>query len=71
MKFSQVVSSNIAEAGYDGTSKVQIKFKGGGVYEYEGIEPEVWREFEKTFQSKDSSGKFFLQHIKKDKFRKL
>jgi hypothetical protein len=70
MEFKPIKSSNLIEAAYDGADKLQIKFK-NGTYEYENVKPEVYREFEKTFQTEDSSGKFFFKHIRPLKFKKL
>jgi hypothetical protein len=51
MSFLPVKSSNLAGANYDGTSKAFVKFKNGGMYEYTGVTPEVFSNFEKTFQT--------------------
>ena len=71
MEFQTIESSNLDSAAYDGADKCQVKFKSGGVYEYSGVKPETWKEFEATFQTKDSSGKFFRTHIQKPEFKKL
>lgn len=66
-----IKSSNLKSANYDGKSKAIVEFKNGGLYEYEGVKPEVFTEFEKTFQTDDSSGKFFMKNIRPLKFQKL
>ena len=72
IKFLPIKSTNLAEAGYDGVSKVQVRFKGGKVtYEYEGITPDAWAKFEATFQSDASSGQHFRANIQKAKFKKI
>jgi len=70
-KFQPIASTALKEAWYDGTSKAQVVFKNGGVYEYDEITPEVWKGFEDTFQTDASSGKFFRANIQSAKFRKL
>lgn len=71
MQFQTIESSNLESAAYDGKDKCQVKFKSGGTYEYSGIKPETWKQFESTFQTKDSSGKFFRANIQKAEFKKL
>lgn len=71
--FKPITSSNLLGASYDGTSKLQVKFR-NGVYEYEGVTPQVYQDFEATFDkpsSEASSGKYFQQNIKALKFKKL
>ena len=41
-----IQSSNVSAAGYDVASLVMtVMFKNGAVYEYYGVQPEVWNEF--------------------------
>ena len=38
-----VKSSNVKEVGYDAETKVlEVKFKSGGVYQYAGVQPEMY-----------------------------
>ena len=73
IKFQPIKSTNLSEAGYDGVSKVQVRFKGGKdvTYEYEGITPDEWKAFEATFDADASSGQHFRANIQRKKFRKL
>ena len=68
--FLPIKSSNLIAASYDGVSKCQIQFK-NGTYEYEGVTPEIWKRFQATFQSGESSGEFFSQNIKSLPFVKV
>ncbi len=69
--FKPVNSSNIKAAAYDAASGVcQVEFA-NGVYQYEGLSASDFADFEKTFQTKDSSGGFFHSKIKPLKFTKI
>jgi KTSC domain len=56
------VSSSMASAvGYDNNENIlQVEFHNGTVYQYEGVEPETW----KDFYCADSVGSFFNEQIK-------
>lgn len=72
MSYQPIKSGNLEGAKYDPATKtLTVKFKGGGEYQYEDVPVNVWNEFSNTFQTDDSTGKFFHQHIKKFKFKKL
>lgn len=72
MERKPVKSSNIVSAGYDPeTGRAEIEFKpskpGGKscIYVCEGgVTLDEWKAFEKTFQTKDSSGSHFHRHLK-------
>jgi hypothetical protein len=67
----EIKSSNLQGAEYDEkTKKLQIKFP-NGTYEYENVSPDLYGKFEATFQTDESSGRFFSAHIRKLKYRKL
>lgn len=68
--FKPIKSSNLLEASYDGSDKLQIRFK-NGLYEYEGVKPETYKDFEATFQTEASSGQFFAKNIRPLKYRKV
>lgn len=58
-----VSSSNIEAVGYDETSEeLDIEFKGGAVYRYTGVRPDVYDNLMKA----PSVGKFFINNIKED-----
>ena len=56
------VQSTMANAvGYDPhQGLLQVEFKNGAIYQYEGVKPETWEELQDT----DSPGKFFNRQIK-------
>lgn len=56
------VSSSMANAlGYDSDSHIlQVEFQSGAVYQYSGVEPEVWDEL----HSSDSIGGYFNDEIR-------
>jgi KTSC domain len=56
------VSSSMANAlGYDAVNNVlQVEFCNGAVYQYTGVEPEIWDDLHDT----DSIGKYFNHEIK-------
>lgn len=43
---------------------MRVVFSNGGSYDYSEVPIELWRNFEATFQTDDSSGKFFRQRIR-------
>lgn len=56
------VDSSMANAlGYDAENHVlQVEFNNGAVYQYTGVESEIWEELQET----DSIGKYFNHEIK-------
>ncbi|BAZ09438.1 hypothetical protein NIES4071_12460 [Calothrix sp. NIES-4071] len=56
------VDSSLANAvGYDAENHVlQVEFQNGAVYQYTGVDDEVWDDLQQT----DSIGKYFNQEIK-------
>ena len=64
MKRATVKSSNIKEVGYDLEQKtLQLRFKSGGVYNYNPITLETYYRFLRS----SSKGKFFHSNIKNNK----
>jgi hypothetical protein len=62
MQHTAVSSSSIKSIGYDDkTGHLQVTFSSGKTYQYEGVSPEVHRNFMKS----ESKGKFFADHIRK------
>ncbi|WKV22069.1 hypothetical protein Phage2-1_00068 [Achromobacter phage 2-1] len=62
--FTAVESSQIAGYQYDAkSSTLRIKFIRGGVYEYQGVEPQV---IEQVFVNSSSVGSAFTSTIKKN-----
>jgi hypothetical protein len=59
---AMAVDSSMANAlGYDEESRVlQIEFASGAIYQYSGVEPEVWEELHDT----DSIGRYYNAEIK-------
>ncbi len=59
---AMAVDSSMANAvGYDEENQVlQIEFASGAIYQYSGVEPEVWEELHDT----DSIGKYYNAEIK-------
>ncbi len=59
-------SGNITESAYDeATNTLQVRFKGGRLYEYQNVKPELNKVFESTFSSENSStGSFFHKQIR-------
>lgn len=68
--FKPIKSGNLVEAAHDGENTMQVRFK-NGLYEYSGVSPEKYREFEATFQTEASSGKFFSQNFRKMPYKKI
>ena len=61
MERQAVQSSNVASVGYDAESKVlEVEFKGGGVYRYQGVPAETWV----GLVGAPSVGKYLGAHIK-------
>ena len=61
MDRTEVVSSNIAEAGYDKKTKtMEVMFKNGGVYQYKRVPESLYKEFMKSA----SQGSFLAQRIR-------
>lgn len=57
----KVESSQIAEIGYDPASqKLEIKFRSGGVYVYDGVPPEEYE----ALLAADSKGSHFGKNIR-------
>lgn len=57
-----VISSNLAEVGYDaGTRTLEVAFKHGGVYQYLGVPSEVHA----GLMAAPSHGQFFDRFVKK------
>lgn len=72
--FQPVNSSNIESVAYDGTNLLQVKFKSGGVYQYEGVFPQLYGWFAETFDKdpkEKSSTAFFNENIKSLKFTRI
>lgn len=61
MKRQPVQSSMIRSIGYDeATATLEIEFRSGEVYQYYGVEPEIYREMMKA----PSHGRYFLARIR-------
>ena len=61
MERTAVKSREIAIIGYDaGTSVLEIAFRSGGVYHYEGVPEDLYA----RLLSSPSQGKFFEENIK-------
>lgn len=60
MKYIDVESSTIEEIGYDGLSKMEIRFKGNRHYMYVGVPPQVYA----ALMAAPSKGKHYAQFIK-------
>lgn len=66
-----IKSSNLQGASYDAENQtLQVQFK-NGIYEYSDVSPELYANFEATFDTDESSGKFFNQFIKQKPYKKL
>ena len=65
-------SSNLVAADFNAENKVLIvEFKGGTKYSYPNFPPELYAEFEKTFDGSSSGGKFFNAQIRNMPCEKL
>jgi hypothetical protein len=60
MEMQSVQSSQIAQVGHDGQSNLRVLFRRGGLYEYQGVTAEEFREM----LSAESLGSYFSQRIK-------
>ena len=59
IEMTPVVSSNVESVGFkDG--KLQVQFKGGGLYSYNNVKPAVFEAFIKA----PSPGKYFAANVK-------
>lgn len=64
-------SGSIDETAFD-ENKCLVKFKNGGIYEYDNVSPELYDEFLATHPSADiSSGQFFIRNIRTLPFKKI
>lgn len=62
MEHKPAKSSNLQSIGYDADAKtMQVKFKGGAVYEADGVEPHMHN----AFITANSPGAHFSQRLKK------
>lgn len=69
-----VDSSNLLAIGYNAKNQVlRARFKGGGLYEYPEVPPEIFEVARRTIQAGGSLGKWFAQYVKNGgfKFRKV
>ena len=61
MERVRVSSSNLREVGYDPETHIlQIKFKGGSLYQYSGVPPHI----HDGLMNAGSHGKYFSAHIR-------
>ncbi len=61
MKMQPVKSSNVRAVGYDGETKtLQIEFKSGGIYQYAGVQPEMYADLLEA----ESVGRFVSQVVR-------
>ncbi len=66
-------SSNIGQVGYDADTKtLTVAFSNGGVYHYDDVSPEKWRQIQDSaLDEEHSTGKLFASLIKgQHSFRK-
>ncbi len=58
----QVVdSSSLRSVGYDrATETLEVEFRNGSIYRYEGVAVEVWN----RLRHADSLGRFFQDHVR-------
>ena len=59
MTHTKVKSSNLESVAHEGTT-LEIKFKGGGTYRYEGVHPNTVR----ALMNAKSKGTFFNERIR-------
>lgn len=60
MRRQPVLSSVIAEVGYDGdTAELEVQFRSGDVYRYYAVPPSVHR----ALMDADSPGAYFNRHV--------
>jgi hypothetical protein len=56
-----VKSSNVESVGYDSEEKMlEVKFKSGGVYQYKGVQPEMYTDL----LAAESVGRFVSQVVR-------
>lgn len=56
-----VVSSNLSAIGYDAQTKIlRVRFKSGGLYEYQNVSPEL----HSALMRAESKGGFLAKHVK-------
>ncbi len=69
MTRTRVRSSNLRSVGYDdGSRMLEVEFRGGGVYQYFRVPPEVFAEL----MAADSLGRYLNENVKEVyKFRKI
>ena len=61
MKRQPVKSTNVKSVGYDAEEKVlEVKFKSGGVYQYAGVQPEMYADLLEA----ESVGRFVSQVVR-------
>jgi hypothetical protein len=61
MERENVQSSNLVSVGYLPENKIlEVEFKGGTIYQFDQVPPEVWAEFQKA----PSKGQWFAAEIK-------
>ena len=61
MERQPVKSTNVESVGYDKEEKVlEVKFKSGGVYQYAGVQPEMYADLLKA----ESVGRFVSQVVR-------
>ena len=61
MERQPVKSSNVKSVGYDAEEKVlEVEFKSGGVYQYAGVQPEMYADLLKA----ESVGRFVSQVVR-------
>ena len=61
MKMQSVKSSNVRAVGYDGETKtLQVEFKSGGIYQYAGVQPEMYADLLEA----ESVGRFVSQVVR-------
>ena len=66
MERKKVESSQLESVGYDSqNNKLEIEFKGGSLYVYDNIEPEIHDALMKA----ESVGSFFIHNIKKNSLK--
>jgi len=65
MKRTPVLSSNIDSIGYE-AGTLEIKFKSGNIYQYQGVPEHVYHEL----MAAPSKGSYFADHIR-DNYRAI
>jgi hypothetical protein len=60
-----VVSSNLAEVGYDAAANIlEVAFRQGGIYQYFGVPNYIFEQL----MAASSKGHYFDEHVKKGGF---